>query len=139
MVYPKYTIMKKTFLLASILILMTGANITAIGNSMIEQITTECSDDPVIEIRPIPSGGPRTPISNPFIAHLVNDNYIYLESTCSFGQVAVLLVSSSGDYYTTVFYTDNGSVIIPISGNAGYYQLILTDASGQTYMGEFYL
>ena len=96
--------------------------------------------DPII-IRPQEgehTGTPRGPVFNPFTAQLW-DNYVVLYSNESCGDVAVTLTSTTGDFYTTNFDTEDGSIIIPISGNSGYYVLTLVTEGGLIFDGEFYL
>lgn len=83
-----------------------------------------------------PVGNPRGPVFNPFSAYLIN-NQVVLESSTSYGTVFVELTSTAGDNYSTVFDTSEGSIIIPISGFAGDYTLLLTDAFGAQFVGEF--
>ena len=96
-------------------------------------------DPPPIILQPstdVPEGAPRGPVFNPFTAYL-QGNYVILNSSASYGDVDVTLVSTAGDYYTTVFDTSDGSILIPISGFAGDYTLLLIDANGAHYVGEF--
>ena len=83
-----------------------------------------------------PDGEPRGPVFNPFSAYQLN-NQVTLESSVPFGLVSVCLSSTAGDYYTTVFDTEDGFIFIPISGLAGNYTLLLTTQSGTQYYGEF--
>ena len=97
------------------------------------------SDDVPICIQPkeqsIP-GNPRGPVFNPFTAYRMN-NTVVLESDTSYGMVGITLVSTAGDYVTTVFDTADSSILIPISGNAGNYTLLLTDSTGAQFIGTF--
>lgn len=79
---------------------------------------------------------PRGPVFNPFTAYRMN-NTVVLESDTSYGQVSITLVSTVGDYITTVFDTADSSILIPISGNAGNYTLLLTDSTGAQFIGTF--
>ena len=93
----------------------------------------------VLEPRdPDPIGTPRGPVFNPFTAYL-QGNYVILNSSASYGDVDVTLMSTAGDYYTTVFDTSDASIIIPISGLAGDYTLMLIDPLGVQFVGEFNL
>ncbi len=85
---------------------------------------------------PNPGGNPRGPVFNPFTAYRMN-NTVVLESDTSYGLVSITLVSTVGDYITTVFDTADGSILIPISGNAGNYTLLLTDSTGAQFIGTF--
>ena len=118
-------------LVASISFIMVFFN-AAIGLSL------NVRDGEIIEIDPVgdPEGAPRGPIFNPFSAYLKN-NQLVLESVTSYGLVDVELVSTAGDYYTTVFDTGDGSILIPVSGLAGEYTLQLIDASRMHFVGEF--
>lgn len=83
-----------------------------------------------------PIGEPRGPVFNPFTAYLQGYNVV-LNCSVYYGDVVVVLVSTAGDYYTTVFDTSDGSTVIPISNLSGDYTLCLTDASGMQFIGEF--
>ena len=83
-----------------------------------------------------PPDDPRGPVFNPFTAYRMN-NTVVLESDTSYGLVSITLVSTVGDYITTVFDTADGSILIPISGNAGNYTLLLTDSTGAQFIGTF--
>ena len=91
---------------------------------IVRQLPPEFGDDP------------RGPVFNPFSAYLMNSQVV-LECTVSYGNVSVALTSTAGDNYSTVFDTSEGSIIIPISGFAGEYTLLLTDAFGAQFVGEF--
>lgn len=67
------------------------------------------------------------------------DTYVILSCASSIGNVDVTLTSTAGDDYETVFNTAFGSILIPISGNAGSYRLDIVLTSGQSYYGEFVL
>ena len=101
----------------------------------------QTDDNQPIAIHPRPinqNTGPRSPIFNPFTAQLW-DNYVVLYSNESCGDVAVTLTSTAGDFFTTNFDTEDGSIIIPISGNNGYYVLTLVTGGSLIFDGEFYL
>ena len=83
-----------------------------------------------------PEEEPRGPVFNPFSAYCLN-NQVVLESSVSYGPVSVSLTSTAGDNYSTVFDTEDGFIIIPISGLSGDYTLSLVDATGQRFVGEF--
>ena len=94
-----------------------------------KSIIIEQSDD-------TPSGTPRAPAFNPCSAHLLSQGVV-LESSTPCGLVNVTLISSAGDFFTTDFDTSEGAVLIPVSGNAGSYTLLLTMPSGAQYVGRF--
>jgi hypothetical protein len=80
--------------------------------------------------------GPRGPVFNPFTAYLQN-NQVVLASSDSCGLVEVEITSSTGFYYSTVFDTEEGVIVLPISGNVGAYTLRLTLVSGAVFVGSF--
>lgn len=84
----------------------------------------------------IPDDAPRGPIFNPFTAYLQN-NQVVLESSENCGLVAVEIASTTGFYYSTVFDTEDGYIVMPISGNVGSYTLTLTMSSGDVFVGSF--
>lgn len=83
-----------------------------------------------------PIDAPRGPIFNPFTAYLQN-NQVVLESSENCGLVAVEIASTTGFYYSTVFDTEDGYIVMPISGNVGSYTLTLTMSSGDVFVGSF--
>lgn len=128
--------MKKIPLLLSVIGLMTVSMMQPVSMSAMRVQ----GDDPtlIVILPPVisPEGAPRSPAFNPFTAYL-NGDAVVLNCSAPYGDVAVTLVSTAGDYYTTVFDTEDGSVIIPVSGLSGHYTLLLTIASGSQFMGEF--
>ena len=82
------------------------------------------------------TGTPRGPVFNPFTAQLW-DSYIVLNSNESCGDVEVTPTSTTGDFFSTNFDTEEGSIIIPISGDTGYYVLNLVTEGGLIFDGEF--
>lgn len=83
-----------------------------------------------------PIGGPRMPAYNPFYAEL-EGNYVFLGSVNGVGTVHVELYSTAGDDYSVFFDTSTGSIYIPISGNSGYYTLLITVTDDLQFIGEF--
>lgn len=128
--------MKKIPLLLSVIGLITVSMMQPVSMSAMRVQ----GDDPtlIVILPPVisPEGAPRSPAFNPFTAYL-NGDAVVLNCSAPYGDVAVTLVSTAGDYYTTVFDTEDGSVIIPVSGLSGHYTLLLTIASGSQFMGEF--
>lgn len=82
------------------------------------------------------SGGPRSPGFNPFIACLV-DGYVILQSDVPCGQASIVLLSAAGDFYSTVFDTAEGFILVPVSGEAGWYSLRIKTPSHGEFHGEF--
>ena len=80
----------------------------------------------------------RSPEQSPFYAQ-VWGTYVVLGCTSNIGNADVTLTSTAGDDYETVFNTAFGSIIIPISGNHGFYRLDIELSSGQSFYGEFVL
>ena len=83
-------------------------------------------------------GGPRSVV--PFYAEY-NDlmNTVMLGCSDSLGDVTVRLESTAGDWYQTVFDTEDGMILIPASGDEGYYTLTIVTSDNTTYQGEFVL
>ena len=67
-----------------------------------------------------PPDDPRGPVFNPFTAYRMN-NTVVLESDTSYGLVSITLVSTVGDYITTVFDTADGSILIPMPETTPFY------------------
>lgn len=82
------------------------------------------------------SENPRSPISNPFFATR-GTSYVILGSQFEYGVVAVTLISTAGDFYETQFDTEDGQIIIPITGDAGHYTLTLVTELGVVFEGVF--
>lgn len=97
-----------------------------------------CSGNDILIVqRPLaPQGAPRTTVPNPFFA-TQETNFVLLGSLFEYGVVSVTLISTAGDYYQTVFDTEEGHVIIPISGDAGHYSLTLVTERGLVFEGDF--
>lgn len=115
------------------------AMMTIGATSLCDQIAAETKSGTVIVIvrRPTtPPETPRTPEYNPFFAELMN-GYVILGSSSAYGTVSVTLTSTVGDNYSTVFDTTDGAILLPVSGNAGYYTLTIITADGTHYVGEF--
>lgn len=85
-----------------------------------------------------PIGAPRTPFFNPFIAELMDGNTtVFLGATNACGTVFVQITSTAGDNYSTYFDSSDGSILLPISSNAGYYTLTIITPDGTHYVGKF--
>lgn len=79
---------------------------------------------------------PRSPVYNPFYA-FQGDCSVILGCLSPYGDVSVTLESSAGDDYYTIFDTEDGQIIIPISGMSGHYTLTIVCAGGIVFGGEF--
>lgn len=117
------------------------ALLTALSLISIQEIMLAASfrgDTIFISQIPTTSDGPRTPVSIPFFAELIDGaNTVLLSATDSIGTVSVQITSTAGDNYSTYFNTASGAILLPISGNTGYYTLTITTLDGIHYVGEF--
>lgn len=101
--------------------------------------TLNSNDEHDITIEPStndPFGAPRAPAYNPFFAY-EDGTCVTLGSMSPYGVVSVTLVSTAGDYYQTVFDTEDLQIVIPISGETGHYTLTLVTERGLVFKGEF--
>lgn len=124
---------KSLFLLP---ILLASSSLSGISGEY--HIPTVSENHPIL-IHPVPSeipDAPRMPAYNPFFAELMND-YVILGAPSAIGTVSVSLTSTAGDNYSTCFDTSDGAILLPVSGNAGYYTLTIITADGTHYVGEF--
>ncbi len=105
-----------------------------------EESHSACSgNDILIAQRPLtPQGAPRTTVPNPFFA-TQETRFVLLGSYFECGIVTVTLVSTAGDYYTTEFDTEQGTIVLPISGEPGSYTLTLITESELVFEGTFEL
>lgn len=129
--------MRKTKTLRSVVIGLTALLMALTSATTL--LSKEAKDGETIVISPIDTnatGIPRGPVFNPYTAYRLN-NAVVLESDTSYGMVNVILVSTAGDYYTTVFDTDSGSILIPVSGKSGDYSLMVADCFGAQFIGTF--
>ena len=116
--------------------LLTALSLISIKEKMLA--STLRGDTIIISQIPTTPEGPRTPVSIPFIAELMDSsNSVLLEATDTIGIVTVQIISTAGDNYSTYFDTSDGAILIPVSGNAGYYTLRITTPNGTQYVGEF--
>ena len=126
--------MKKSLCLLPVILAVSALT----GNSR-EPHTLEVSENPPILIIPIPSeipDAPRMPAYNPFFAELMN-GYVILGSSSAYGTASVTVMSTAGDDYSTCFDMSEGAIILPISGEAGFYTLRITTSGGLQFVGEF--
>lgn len=128
--------MKTLKQMGSVILMMMALSIP--GFSGEEQSVSAKEGKPIL-IRQNPTdpvGAPRSPESHPFFAELMG-SYVILGSAYSCGTVTVDLFSTAGDDYTTEFDTSDGAILLPISGMAGDYTLIITVSEDVSYIGEF--
>lgn len=96
----------------------------------------------VLTIRQRPVNSPNTPRTsayNPFYAEL-EDSCVYVSAIDDFyGMVDLVLTSTAGDYYNTIFDTGNGLICIPFSGDEGQYTITLETLCGLVFEGVFEL
>ena len=102
-------------------------------------LLTEGNDPIIIRQDPVElPEAPRMPVHIPFIAELMDgSNSVLLGATDTIGIVSVQITSTSGDNYSTYFDTSDGAILLPISGNAGYYTLTIITPDGTHFVGEF--
>ena len=118
---------------------LIGATLAALSLVSIQEKVSALSisgETIIIIQRPPTSEAPRTPVSNPFFAEVL-DGYVLLGATIPCGTVSVSISSTAGDDYSTNFDTGDGTIVLPISGCTGYYTLLITTAAGYQFIGEF--
>lgn len=118
--------------------IVIGMMIVSLFGGLSQSVGMSVSTD-IIEVGrkpPFPGGRPRSVEETQFFA-IAADTFVQLYSVSSVGEVDVLLVSTAGDYYLTEFDTQDGSIILPISGDTGTYTINVTTPDGQEYEGEF--
>lgn len=106
-----------------------------------EKLSASSAEGNTIILVPRPSTPqetPRSPEEIPFIAELMDgSNSVLLGATDTIGIVSVQIISTAGDNYSTYFDTSDGAILLPISGNAGYYTLTIITPDGTHFVGEF--
>ena len=124
-----------------ILLLLCSLIIAASFTGLASENNTLLNDGESITIYQVPQkpiNAPRSVV--PFYAEY-NDlmNTVMLGCSDSLGDVTVTLESTAGDWYQTVFDTEDGMILIPASGEEGYYTLTIVTSDNTTYQGEFVL
>ena len=130
--------MKTLLSFALSILLLIGTAVP--GFSVTNAVLSNAGDHPILIVQDttnIPDA-PRSPVSHPFFAELMN-GYVLLEASYFIGTVSVQITSTAGDDYSTYFDTDDGAIVLPISGNTGYYTLRITTPAGEHFIGEFSL
>lgn len=95
----------------------------------------------VIVINPKPISHPtqpRTPAYNPFYAELTELG-VLLVTDSDWGDATVTLSSIEGDYYQTTFEMSEGSILLPINGDAGDSYTLTISLGSLGYEGSFVL
>lgn len=93
----------------------------------------------VLSSKPVnPPEGPRMPAYNPFYAELT-DLGVLLVSDSDWGDATVTLSSIEGDYYQTTFEMSEGSILLPINGDAGDSYTLTISLGSLGYEGSFVL
>ena len=89
-------------------------------------------------LRPVEgeSDYPRAPLLHPFIVYH-QGNFVYFGSISFCGEVTIVLTSTGGDYFTTFYTAEQGTILLPISGNEGTYTVIVVMESGTQLVGKF--
>lgn len=130
--------MKTKMILGMGILLMSA---TSFSPLTAERTTILAEGNKPIIIRQDPvdlEGAPRMPAYNPFIAELMDgSNSVLFGATDTIGTVSVQITSTAGDNYSTYFDTSDGAILLPISGNAGYYTLTIITPDGTHFVGEF--
>ena len=128
--------MKKSFFLLPILLI--GSTLSGFSEESKNTFLSENLPVLIIQDKSDDPDAPRTQSFNPFIAELLDgSNSVLLGSTDNVGTVAVQIISMAGDNYSTYFNTSVGTILLHISGNAGYYILTIITPDGTHYVGEF--
>ncbi|MCR5710671.1 MAG: hypothetical protein K6G79_09355 [Bacteroidales bacterium] len=105
-----------------------------------QTIPEEEGEEVIITETPPPVTGPiRNPVLIPIsVTYYSSIATIGLEFMDLIGEVSVSISNlSTTESYNTVVYSQNGSAFIPISGNPGLWQIILTLDTGASYIGFF--
>lgn len=92
----------------------------------------------LITPRPPSPNAPRTPAYNPFYAELT-DLGVLLLADSNWGDATVTLSSLEGDYYQTTFDMADGSILLPVNGDAGDSYTLSIIIGSLEFEGEFYL
>ena len=127
----------KTISLAVIIMIAGVASMNA-SNSI---PSTVLSGTTPIKIYPKPiqvPTQPRTPAYNPFYAELTDVGVLLLADS-NWGEATVTLSSLEGDYYQTTFDMADGSILLPVNGDAGDSYTLSIVIGGLEFEGEFYL
>lgn len=124
-----------------ILLLLCSLIIAASFTGLASENNTLLNDGESITIYQVPQkpiNAPRSVV--PFYAEYYDlMSTVMLGCSDSQGDVTVTLVSTAGDWYQTVFDTEEGMILIPASGESGYYTLTIVTSDNTTYQGEFVL
>lgn len=130
--------MKTKYYIHSTILLLIVLLPSFITQGMSQELSGK--DGPVIEISrdTLKYGPPRAPRDCPFFAEYETGN-VLLGSTSSIGIVTVEVSSTAGDYYVSFFDTFDREILLPVSGNPGYYLLRIAVSSNEHYIGHFEL
>lgn len=102
-------------------------------------LAKESSDGNVVEIKPRPQhlgNTPHVPVLNHFYAEFEGD-YLLLYAQFSCGMVSVVITSSSGEYNSLYFDTEDELILIPISGAPGEYEIVIYTEGSLVFEGNF--
>jgi len=93
----------------------------------------------IIRNKPVnPSERPRTSEYIPFYAELFELGVLLVADT-DWGDATVTLSSLEGDYYQTTFDMADGSILLPVNGDAGDSYTLSIEISGLEFEGDFIL
>lgn len=123
--------MQKTFSLLLLLLLSSVAFSHPDGN------TSEPPKQIYVEIKDKAQPGPRSQVEVVAVA-AVSDSVIAVTFIEQLGDVVVTLSDVSGELDYAVTHTANGSVLMMLPADAsGEIAIVITDASGDQYVGLF--
>ena len=126
----------KTFLLT----LFVACSVFCLNSYAKVGILEKEGEQIVLNSKPVnPPERPRMPANNPFYAELT-DFGVLLAADSDWGNATVTLSSLEGDYYQTTFDMADGSILLPVNGNAGNsYIITIVLSGGLAFEGEFCL
>lgn len=124
--------MQKAFTLLLLLLLSNMALADSNGGN-----STPTPKDPYVEIKNNSQLGPRSQVEVVAVA-AVSDSVISVTFIEQLGDVVVTLSDVSGELDYAVTHTANGSVLMMLPADAsGEIAIVITDASGDQYIGLF--
>lgn len=104
-------------------------------------IKCDGGDEIPIPLTPVVNGaggGPRSPIPVTAI-YDIELNHLYITLLHTEGETATVSVINQNTFETYSSIVSEGRSCINLSGDTGLWSISVSLASGQTYMGEFYL
>lgn len=87
-----------------------------------------------------PDGRPRVPALRLFSAFLDTDlNILSITSRINVGDIQADIINLSTDEYVGYSFDSSETAILPISGDPGYWKIVLTLDNGEVFFGVFQL